>query len=253
MHPHPMFDLSNMEFPKVLFLDHYSFPFTSMTSVYSSKHVANFSQLPQQSTAVTLISESCRNHYRSVNSLFKWAELNHMSLHPDKTMFMLITTKHKEQNLPLKNPPISIGNQTVNEVDNHKVLGVTIDCNPSWSDCHVTALCKSISKKIYQLSKIKHIWNLHARKLFVHAHIQPIIDYGSTLWDSASANTLIPLVSLHKRALKEILLTTTTLAISDYNVLSIFPSKKGLTTTREFLYTKLCQEKFHPLLQLNVP
>ena len=85
------------------------------------------------------LSESLQE---SVNSLFKWAELNHMSLHPDKTKFMLITTKQKKQNLPLKCPPISIGKQTVNEVNSHKVLGVTIDCNRSWSS-NVTALCKS--------------------------------------------------------------------------------------------------------------
>jgi len=100
-----------------------------------------------------------------------------MSLHPDKTKFMLITTRQKRQNLPLKCPPISIGNQTVTEVDNHKGLGVTIDCNLSWSS-HVIALCKSISKKMYQISKIKHFLNLYARKLFFHAHIQSIIDYG---------------------------------------------------------------------------
>ena len=128
-----------------------------------------------------------------------------MSLHPDKTKFMLITTRQKRQNLALKCPPISIGNQTVNEVDNHKVLGVTIDCNLSWSS-HMTALCKCISKKVYQLSKIKHFVNLHARKLFCHTHIQSIIDYGSTMWNSASAKALKPLVSLHKRALKAILL-----------------------------------------------
>ena len=96
----------------------------------------------------------------------------------------------------------------MNEVDKHKVLGVIIDCNLSWSS-HVTALCKSISKNIYQLSKIKHFLNLYVGKLFVHAQIQSIIDYGSTLWDSASANTLKPLVSLHKRALKAVLKTTT--------------------------------------------
>ena len=107
--------------------------------------------------------------------MLKWAELNHMSLHPDKTKFMLITTRQKRQKLPSKCPPISIGNQTVNEVDNHKVLGVTTDCSLSWSS-HVTALCKSISKKIYQLSKIKHFLNLHARKKKNHAHIPSIID-----------------------------------------------------------------------------
>ena len=61
-----------------------------------------------------------------------------------------------------------------------------------------------------------------------HVHIQSIIDYGSTLWDSASANTTKPLVSLHKRALKAILLKTTTLTISDYNFLFVLPLKERL-------------------------
>ena len=78
------------------------------------------------------------------------------------------------------------------------------------------------------LSKIKHFVNLRARKLFSHAHIQSITDYGLTLWDSASANTLKLLVGLHKRALKAILLKTTTLVISDHNFLSILPLKVTL-------------------------
>ena len=84
-----------------------------------------------------------------------------MSIHPDKTKSMLITTR---QNLPLECPPVSIGNQTVNEVDSHKVLGVTNDCSLSWSS-HVTALYKSIPKKIYKLSKLNYFLNLPARKL----------------------------------------------------------------------------------------
>ena len=146
---------------------------------------------------------------------------------------MLIITRQKRQKLPSKCPPISIGNQTVNEVDNHKVLGVTIDCNLSWTS-HVTALCKSTSMKIYQLPKIKHFLNHHARIcVCVCAHIQSIIDYGSTLWDSARANTLKPLVSLHKKALKAILKSTTR-AVSDYNFLSILPLK-GSSDTQNYV------------------
>ena len=100
-------------------------------------------------------------------------------------------------------------------------------CSLFWSN-HVTALCKSISKKNCQLSKIKHFLNLHARKLFLHAHIQSIIDYGSTLRDLASANTLKPLANLHKRALKAILPKNTTITISDNNFLSILPLKERL-------------------------
>ena len=141
--------------------------FADDTTIHSSKF--NLRKLSE-----SLQELSCGDS--NINSLLKWAELNHISLHPDKTKFMLITTRQKRPNLPLKCPPISIGNQTVNEVDNHKVLGVTIDCNLPWSS-HMTALCKSISKKIYQLSKIKHFLNLHARKLFFHTHIQSIINY----------------------------------------------------------------------------
>ena len=42
--------------------------------------------------------------------------------------------------------------------------------------------------------------------LSVSVSLQSIIDYGSTLWDTASANTLKLLVSLHNRAFKAILL-----------------------------------------------
>ena len=88
----------------------------------------------------------------------------------------LITTTQKRLTLTLKCPPISIGNQTVNETDGHKVLGVTTDCSLSWSN-YVTALCNSTCNKIDRLSKFKHVLNLHARKLFFHAHIQSIIGY----------------------------------------------------------------------------
>ena len=90
-----------------------------------------------------------------MSTVLEWAEFNHMALHPHKAKFLFITTRQKRQNVSLKCPSISIGNQIVNGVDNHKVLDVTIDCNLSWSS-HVTALCKSTSNKVDQVSKIKH-------------------------------------------------------------------------------------------------
>ena len=90
--------------------------------------------------------------------------MNHMALHPDKTKFMLITVQ----------------GITIEEVQKHRVLGVIIDNNLSWTP-HVNSLCKKISIKTFQLSKIKHFVNFHARKVFFHAHIQSLIDYGSTL------------------------------------------------------------------------
>ena len=92
---------------------------------------------------------------------------------------MTITTRQKRQNVSSR-MPLYIGNEKIVEVATHKVLGVTIDNNLSWTN-HVNELTKRVSQKLYQLAKIKHFLNAHARKLFFHAHIQPIIDYASTL------------------------------------------------------------------------
>ena len=79
------------------------------------------------------------------------------------------------------------------------------------------------------------------------------ISLSLTLWDSANANTLRPLASLHKRALKAILLKPTTLAISDYNFLFILPlkkkkKKKRLNYNKGVLMHRVMSEKVPPSL-----
>ena len=81
--------------------------------------------------------------------------MNHMVLHPDKTNFMLITTRQKRQNI-VSYPPLhhlTAKDNIIEEVQNHRVLGVTIDNNLAWTP-HLNTLCKKISTKIFQLSKI---------------------------------------------------------------------------------------------------
>ena len=154
----------------------------------------------------------------SVDNLINWTEMNHMALHPDKTKFMLVTTRQKRQNLLPNLPPLTIKSDVIQEVQNHKVLGITIDNNLSWTP-HMNTLCT----KVFQLSRLKPFVNFRVRKLFFSSHIQSLIDYGSTLWGSASQNTLKPLHSLHRRALKLILLKQSSLEKDDYNKLNVLP------------------------------
>ena len=146
----------------------------------------------------------------SLDSLIDWTELNHIALHPDKIKVMHITTRQKRHNLVTNLPPLTIRSDVIEEVQNHKVLGITIDNNLSWTP-HVNALCKKISTKVFQLSRIKHFVNFRTRNLLLTSHIQSLIDYGFTLWDSTSKSALKPLQSLHRRALKLILLKQSSL------------------------------------------
>ena len=128
-----------------------------------------------------------------------------MSLNSYKTKYMTTTTRQERQ---------SISSQKIDYVVTHKVLGVTIHNNLS-SKNRVNELTKRVSQKLYQLWKIKHFLNAHARKVFLffifyffNAHIQSIVEHVSILWDSASAKTLKPLASINKRSLKLTLLNT---------------------------------------------
>ena len=73
------------------------------------------------------------------------------------------------------------------------------------------------------MSKIKHFLNLHSRKIYFHSFIEPHINYASSIWDGASENTLKPLSTLYRRALKLVLLKSSKLTTNDYSTLEILP------------------------------
>ena len=180
----------------------------------------------------------------SVNTLTEWCKLNHMSLNPQKTKIMLITTRQKRQSLTVKLPSIFIDNVPIEEVNNHRVLGIIIDNNLSWSN-HIDYLYKTLSRRVYQLCRFKKFINFHARKIFIHAYILSSISYCSTLFDSSCTSTLKPLHRIYKRALKAALLKSSTLTKLDYYKLNMFPLKEVLSIN------KCCF--MHRILSKNAP
>ena len=62
---------------------------------------------------------------------------------------MTITTRQKRQNISSR-LTLYNGNEKIDEVATHKVLGVIIHNNLSWTN-HVNELTKRVSQKQYQL------------------------------------------------------------------------------------------------------
>ena len=96
---------------------------------------------------------------------------------------------------------------------------------------------------MYQLSKIKNFLNIDSRKTFFHAHILSILDYASTLWDNASESNIKLLSRLHKRAIKLILLKSSTLTSTDYKHLDILPFQKRLIFNKSIYMHKILHGK----------
>ena len=86
----------------------------------------------------------------------------------------------------------------------HRILGIIIN-QIFWWDTHTDTLCKTLSKRVFLLSKLKYIVDTDTLKLFFNAHIKSHIDYASIVWDGCSDAFKKRLNSLLRRAGKLIL------------------------------------------------
>ena len=163
----------------------------------------------------------------NLEKVINWTELNHMSLNSEKTKCMYVSARQKRQKMDTKFKPLQIGTNVVEEVNSVKTLGVIIDRDLSWKE-HTSFLVKRISTKLFQLSRIKHFLDLHSRKLFFFGHILPIVDYASTVWDSCSENNFNTIHRMYKRALKLVLLKSSSLTSEDYKKLNVLSLRNRL-------------------------
>lgn len=163
----------------------------------------------------------------NIEKLIKWTHFNHMSLNAVKTKCMYICARQKRQKMKSAFKPLFIKGKLIEEVDSHKMLGVIIDKNLTWTE-HISDLGKRLSKKIFQLSKIKHFLDEKSRKLFFSAHILSLIDYASTLWDTCSESNLKVINRLYKRGVKLIMSKSGSLNNANYKEINILPFHKRL-------------------------
>ena len=70
---------------------------------------------------------------------------------------------------------------------------------------------------------------------FTHIFSPVSVNYCSTLFDFASENTTKPLVRIYRRAIKAVVLKSSSLTTSDYKDLDIFPLKLTFTKNKAIL------------------
>ena len=100
----------------------------------------------------------------------------------------------------------------------HRLLGITIANKLRW-DSHINNVCKTVSRRVFLLSKLKYIVGIDTRKLFFNAHIKPHIDYASVVWDGCNDVLKKRLNSLHRRAVK--LVFPDTILITDHKLIEM--------------------------------
>ena len=167
-----------------------------------------------------------------------------MVLNPIKNKSMTIATRQKHQ-LSLLPLDLVLNGAKIDQVSQHCLLGITIDNKPCW-DSHINNVCKTVSRRVFLLSKLRYIVDIDTRKLFFNAYIKPHIDYAPVVWDGCNDVLKKRLNSLHRRAVK-LILTDTTLTtdqkLKEMRIMRIMSLQKQLEYKKDlFIYRLLSNE-----------
>ena len=137
---------------------------------------------------------------KSLDLTSEWCKENRMVIHPNKTKCMVIATRQKLQREPLK-LKLLIGQKHIDQVQQHRVLGVTLDSEFKWLP-HLNNVLKSVSRNLYLLSQLRHVADTDSLLMFFYGHILPHCNYASNIWDGCADQHIKKLNSLHRRAFK---------------------------------------------------
>ena len=198
-----------MVYHKVLFWDLFLLVFLSKT-LHVKVISVNCDMLVDNTTLHTSgkdIMQIRSNMQDSLDQVSNWCDNIHVVINPIKTKSMTIATRQKHQLSPLP-LDLVLNGAKIDQVSEHRLLGITIGNKFRW-DSHINNVCKTVSRRVFLLSKLRYIVDIDTRKLFFNAHVKPYIDYASVVWGGCSDVLKMILNSLHRRAVKLILPDTT--------------------------------------------
>ena len=211
----------------------------------SDQHVscdifADDTSLHCKATTITEVQNSLQN---GLNDVLNWCQQNNMVLHPGKTKSMVICSRQKHQRHAFT-LNLSINNTAIDQVQEHKVLGVIIDGELKWQS-HLHAVTSKVSRSLFLLKQLTPYLDTNARKMFFHANTLCHVNYASVLWDGAANSHLMRLNSLLKRAAKIMLPDPTLSTLRKQKQLNILPLKLQLEFNKCLTVYKI-QNKLAP-------
>ena len=104
-----------------------------------------------------------------------WAEQWLVSFNPQKTKTMCITNK-----TDLVLPTVYYKGCSVESVNTHKHLGITLTNNLTWNT-HVDEICTKALRRLNLLSCLKYNLSRRALEIMYFSFIRPILEYGNIL------------------------------------------------------------------------
>ena len=133
-----------------------------------------------------------------LKKISSWFKCNKLSLNIGKTNFMHFKSAHQDTDL---SNSIMIDNLPLEQKENVKFLGITIDRHLTWNQ-HIRNISLSISKGIGIMYRVKDILLDHSLLMIYNALILPHINYCNIVWGNCHKTKLDQILLLQKKAVR---------------------------------------------------
>ena len=112
------------------------------------------------------LSDVARNFQAELKNISEWMRINKLSIHPEKTEFMVIDHPRRQSKLP-ELQPFYLDNIRITQVHKTKYLGLTVDDKLSWSEQH-----KSVKGKVAGGLRLHYVSPPNLRSLLLLLSLQ---------------------------------------------------------------------------------
>ena len=116
---------------------------------------------------------------RDLEKIHQWSSSWLVNFNPQKTQTMVISRKSVK---PV-HPPLKMNNHDLQEVSNHKHLGIFFSNNGLWHD-HIDYIVKKAYQRLNMLRKVRFILDRIVLEKMYFSYVRPILEYGDVIWDN---------------------------------------------------------------------
>ena len=164
-------------------------------------------------TSLQLSSNNIRDLFTIANGqlheVSQWFRSNKLTLNIAKTKYAIFRSKN--MTLPIEDLTLKVGDENIEQIGtnspqkNIKYLGYTLDENLSWAD-HLKHIHTKMSTGNYLLAKSKKFLPASVRLTLYNSIIKPHLDYGILTWGRVGISKLKPLITIQKKAIRNVAL-----------------------------------------------
>ena len=115
-----------------------------------------------------------------IHRIEEWAEKWLITFNPTKTESLVFSRKRE-----VATPALNMLDTNIEEVKEHKHLGVTLQQNGTWKS-HIVDICAKAKRKVDVLRSLMYRLNRKSLEKLYLSYIRPSLEYGCTIWDNCN-------------------------------------------------------------------